>query len=436
MSRQAFQERQEIKMKQENRNKKILAALMALTMTAAMMTSCGNKKQDDESNTSDALPTDAQTFEIVPTDADTTADETDAVSTDDELSDAEDDADINVLQEGKNEIVQKVEGYNGKARRSVFRLEDQTADAWGSCFTDDDYIDARSFARDQDLHITVTFEYIDFFKQQLESGATDLNKTAIMITPCHANGRAKFANVKGAMITEYPNAADFPAAGSWGSENSEWVQVNGEDLATPASVKSAESIEDKKAKKTALDMPEIFVRSDGFIRVTDKEVRKIEFTIPAEEVNKMLDGIYGAPEISDDGEYNDYNDYDNGYTDYNNGYTDYNNGYTDYNNGYTDYNNGYNDYGYNGYGMGGADDYLVDGTWDYTDSAADTTGYYTTDSVTDSDADSSSEADTAAPAPADWDGIFLQLGGNIYITKISIDQGNVFLNSTMNKSLS
>lgn len=436
-------------MKQEKRNKKILAALMALTMTATMMASCGNKKQDDESNTSDTLPTDAQTVETVPTDAETTADETDTVPTDDEITNAEDEGDSNELQEGKNEIVKKVEGYNGKARRSVFRLEDQTADAWGSCFTDDDYIDARSFARDQDLHITVTFEYIDFFKQQLESGATDLNKTAIMITPCHANGRAKFADVKGAMLTEYPNAADFPASGSWGSENSDWVQVNGEDLATPASVKRADEIEDKKAKKTALDMPEVFVRNDGFIRVTNKEVKKIEFTIPAEEVNKMLDGIYGPPEVSDD-EYSDdgydngYTDYNNGYTDYNNGYTDYNNGYTDYNNGYTDYNNGYtdygyNDYGYNGYGMGGADDYLVNGNWDYTDSAADTTGYYTTDSVTDSVTDSdadSSAAETPAPAPADWDGIFLQLGGNIYITKISIDQGNIFLNSTMNKSLS
>lgn len=434
--------------------KKMFAAVLALTTTAMMFTSCGNKKQEDTTKTEE-LTTDTEVVEAVTTDDETTtAEETDTEPTAEEDSEAEED-DGEDVPDGKADIVKKVEGYDKKARRSTFRLEDQTADAWGSCFANDDYIDARSFARDQDLHITVTYEYIDYFKQQLESGETDLNKTAIMITPCHANGRAKFADTKGAVVTEYVNAADYPAYGTFNSENSEWVQVNGNDLATPASAKSAAEIEDKNARKTALVMPEVFVRSDGFIRVTNKEVKKIEFTIPAEEVNKMLDAIYGPPETDD--EYSDNGYTDNGYTDYNDGYTDYNNGYTDYNNGYdngyTDYNNGYTDYGYTdyGYGYGGLDEAIMAAAADYTgdwnnyggdwntygdDYTADSTADSATDSITDSDADSSSETEPAAAAPAGWDGIFLQLGGNIYITKISIDQGNVFLNSTMNKSLS
>ena len=142
--------------------KKFLAAALALTMTAAMFTACGD---EDSSSSAETTTT-------------TTASQADAASTSEEASSADDAAstdDASSAAEDSSEAsggdaasatefdVTKLPGYDANATETVLTVESPVNTDWANGLGTDDnlndlYIDGRTFTRDQDLTVKVEFE--------------------------------------------------------------------------------------------------------------------------------------------------------------------------------------------------------------------------------------------------------------------------------------
>ncbi len=306
--------------------KKVLALTLALTMSAMMFASCGDSKDESKADASSK----AAASEAAEGQADVSeaseeseaAEETSAPEVTEEPAESEAEAAPEIAEFDRTKVI----GYDETATETVIELTDQISDAWtnglGSYSVEggsgDNYIDGRCFDRDKDVHMVVEFEYTEKFNQMIEEDITDQHKQQIVIGPGHANGWNKFGETFEGLITDYPAVND--------PNLKDYVVANGEDLATPET-------KDEASKKDQV-WPDVFVKSDGFIKIGNHDVKSVEFTIPAAEINALIDNSTLDP-----------------------------------------------------------DD------------------------------------------PEKWgDGIMFQIGGNMYITKITIDQGNVFLKSQIAES--
>ncbi len=301
--------------------RKIIASILALTLTASMFTACGDSDSSSKSESSKAATTTTAATTEAPEESEAPA-ETEApeepeepeepAATENEGPVSEEDFDKSIIP-----------GYDESATETVLEPEDQISDAWASSFADGDFIDARTLERDKDLHMVVEFAYTDKYNEMIDKEITDQHKTQIVIGPARANGWQKFA-----LTDEFEDAVgkdnficDYPWYIDYEGEDGEWVQCNGEDLCTP---------ESKQNDKSVQVWPDVFVKGDGFIKIGSHDVTSIEYTIPAATVNSLIDNAFTPAADEDDTEHG-------------------------------------------------------------------------------------------------WDGILFQLGGNMYITKITMDQGNVFM---------
>lgn len=246
--------------------KKFFAAALALTMTAAMFTACGDA---DSSSSSKADSTAASSAAEASSTESTAASEGESSAADDASSGAE---------EAAAEFVwEQMPGYDASATETVIEVTDPSTDDWANGLGGNDFIDARTFTKDKDLHVAVDFELKPDVLDTLEQGIFDTNKWQIVIGPAHAYKWTKFidsTNPDG-LVVEYPSINTLPA-------DSEWV-VDGENL------------RDKDG-----NMAPIFIKADGYFKFGDYKQNHIEFTIPAATVNEMIDRAYA--EVNDDGE--------------------------------------------------------------------------------------------------------------------------------------
>ena len=262
--------------------KKVLASVLALTMTAVMFTSCGDSDSSSKSESKAASSSKAAETTTTTTTAETTttAAESEAPS--------ESEADTSEAEGPAEFDITKVNGYDENATETVLEFTDQVSDAWvnglGSYVMDDvsgdDFIDGRTFDRDKDVHMVVEFAYTESFENMIKDGVTDQHMTQIVIGPAHANGWNKFGETYEGLISDYPSLND--------PNLTEYVKANGEDMATP---------ETKDVKpKTDQVWPDVFIKEDGFIKIGNHDVTSIEFTIPAAEINKLIDNAEVIPE--------------------------------------------------------------------------------------------------------------------------------------------
>lgn len=161
--------------------------------------------------------------------------------------------------------ITQIDGYDPTAQSTVFQLEDAPTDMWSNVLGRD-YIDARTFQRDRDLRITVEYELTGDLSEMIRLNMTDLTKTQVMIAPVHADNGAKFGEKQGGLITDCPDAKALPAGGEWA--------LSGEDVVS--------------SKDSSVFAP-VFLKANGFIKITDPALTEVSFTIPAEEVNAMID---------------------------------------------------------------------------------------------------------------------------------------------------
>ena len=257
-----------------NKTRKIAAALCAALMTAAMFTACGDSDSSSKSDKSSSKAEASSVAETTTTTTTTTA-ETEA---------PEESAPAEETDEPKEFDITQMPGYDASATETVIEFTDAPSDAWangipaamidGEAVTD--YIDARSFDKDKDIHMKVEFAYTDSYMEMIDQGVTDQHKTQIVIGPARANGWSKFGEVKEGLICDYPYFADYETDG-------EWVRANGEDLCTP---------ETKGSAKSEQIWPDVFVKGDGYLKIGNNEVTSVEFTIPAAEVNKLIETAF------------------------------------------------------------------------------------------------------------------------------------------------
>ena len=157
-------------------------------------------------------------------------------------------------------------GYDAAATESVITIAEPGTDDWANGLGGNDFIDARTFTRDKDLHVAVDFELTQDSYDVFDQGIFTVENKQVLIGPCHANGWGKFidSNNPDGMIVDFPSINTLP-------EDSEFT-VDGENL--------------RKADGT---MADVFVKADGFIKFGDYKQTHVEFTIPAETVNAMID---------------------------------------------------------------------------------------------------------------------------------------------------
>ncbi|MBR1749461.1 MAG: hypothetical protein IJ740_01085 [Ruminococcus sp.] len=236
--------------------KKIFAAALALTMTAAMFTACGDT---DSSSKADS------TAETTTTAAESAA-ESEAEASSAEGSSAAEDASSEEAAEAKPFDVKEMPGYDESATETTLEIKEPGTDDWANGLGGNDFIDARTFTRDQDLTLSIDFELTQDSYDVFENEVFTVENKQILIGPCHANGWNKFAD------SEHPDGliTDIPAINTL-PDDSEYT-VDGENL------------RDKDGK-----MVDVFIKADGFIKFGDYKQNHIEFTIPAETVNAMID---------------------------------------------------------------------------------------------------------------------------------------------------
>lgn len=148
---------------------------------------------------------------------------------------------------------------------SSIDINDVREDAWTNAFgsyenadeeDSEDYLDARTFTKDQDLTLTVEFERSELWSAQPESAQY------VLIGPGRSNGWDKFGDKKiDKLVTDYPQANHLEAGYS----------LDGEDV-----------VKDGKTEP-------LFVKADGFIMVHDKNLNSVTFTIPKDEVNALIE---------------------------------------------------------------------------------------------------------------------------------------------------
>lgn len=255
-------------------SRKILAGALALAM-ALSLAACGESSSDTEETTTTAAETTA---------AETEAAETEAAET--EAAEAETEAAEEGTEEAAEFDITKVEGYDESATETVIEIENGTTSPWAAAFpgfttlegeSSDDFIDARTFERDKDMHVVVDFHLTDTLLGMIDEGITDLHDTQIVIGPCHANGWQKFGQTPDGIICDYPQH-------NLATDDSEWIK-KGENLVDP---------------NDENNWCPLFVKNDGFIKITDPTITQIEFTLPAAVVNEMIDN-YSDPEKGFDG---------------------------------------------------------------------------------------------------------------------------------------
>lgn len=239
---------------------------------------CGDSAKTEEKETS--ATTAAETSAAETEASETASEETEAAEAETETAETE------AEPEAAEFDITKVEGYDESATETVIEIENGTTSPWAAAFqgfttvegeSSDDFIDARTFERDRDLHVVVDFQLTETLMGMIDEGITDLHDTQIVIGPCHANGWNKFGETPEGIICDYPQ---FNLA----TDDGEWVK-KGENLVSP---------DDENT------WCPVFVKNDGFIKITDPTVTQIEFTIPAAVVNEMIDNC-SDPEKGFDG---------------------------------------------------------------------------------------------------------------------------------------
>jgi len=148
-------------------------------------------------------------------------------------------------------------------------IENGSEEAWagglGSLDGGNDYIDARTFTRDQDMHVKVDIAYSDTWLGMINEGIVEEEQIYVVCGPCFANGWDKFGKDGGVGITtDYPQVNNLP-------DGSEWT-VDGEVL-TNADGKH----------------PDVFVKADGFVQIRNTDLTSFEFDLSADVVNTMID---------------------------------------------------------------------------------------------------------------------------------------------------
>lgn len=160
---------------------------------------------------------------------------------------------------------------------TTIEVENAKDDAWSNCFQGfedeegdgtDDYVDAKTFTKDQDLTITVEYEWT-------EAKKLDPNHFILIGPGRNFEQWAKFGEKdKNALITDYPQANNL--------DESKYKM-------------DGESVVDAKTGETE----PIFVKADGYIMVTDDTLTEMTFTIPKEEVNSMIEQATNAEDEDD-----------------------------------------------------------------------------------------------------------------------------------------
>ena len=278
--------------------KKMLAMTLALTMSALVFASCGDTADESKADATTTTTTTAAEESVA--EEESSAAEDSVAEAESSAAEAESEAEAEPAEstaegEGEGESegpaefdITKVEGYDEAATETVIELPDQISDAWANGLgtysfdevSGDNFIDGRTFDRDKDVHMVVEFEYTETFNKMIEDAATDQHKTQIVIGPSHANGWTKFGETFEGLVTDYPAVND--------PNLTEYVVANGEDLATP---------ETKSNKPKGEQVwPDVFVKGDGFIKIGNHDVKSIEFTIPAEQINALIDNSTPDPE--------------------------------------------------------------------------------------------------------------------------------------------
>ena len=152
--------------------------------------------------------------------------------------------------------IEKMPQYDPEAKETVIEVSGGNTDIWSYALPDyagkdgltPDYIDARTFQRDRDMHITVKFELADEVRDMFEAGLSDPVKTPLTIAPCHIYD-GSYLGESEELFCNYP-AAVLPNDGVY---------------------------------------PGICCDEDGSIHFFDADADSFEFTIPAIAVNAMSD---------------------------------------------------------------------------------------------------------------------------------------------------
>ncbi|WP_051588769.1 hypothetical protein [Ruminococcus sp. NK3A76] len=296
--------------------KKFFAAALALTMTAAMFTACGDdssssSKASSSSAASSAAESSSAAEASSADDASSAAD--DASSTADDASSAADDASSEggdasseggaaegapVDENGKFDVT-KMPGYDANAKETVLTVAEPGTDPWvnglgADVDYGDIYIDGRTFTRDQDLTVKVEFEVAADAKEEFELGIKKLESlddsgtikkgtTQILIGPARANGWAKFvgADNHDGLIVDFPTYYNMPEGDTHGKTKT--GKDGSEDV-----FKADGTLED------------VFVKNDGFIKFGSPDATTVEFTIPKETVNAIIDNATATPADEND----------------------------------------------------------------------------------------------------------------------------------------
>ena len=268
--------------------KKIFAAALALTMTAAMFTACG----DDSSSSSSAATTTTTAA------ASSVAEASSADASSADASSAADASSEDASSEGGEAVefdVTKLPGYDASATETVLTVANPSNTDWVNGLGTDDngndiYIDARTFTKDQDLTVKVDFELpkevleefdlgIRKFETLKEDGQIKKGTTQILVGPARANGWTKFIGFEtpDGMKVDFPTYYNMPEGDTHGTSR------DGSD--------GKEDV--YKADGTLED---VFVKNDGFIKFGNTTTNSVEFTIPKETVNLMIETAFAVPE--------------------------------------------------------------------------------------------------------------------------------------------
>lgn len=128
-----------------------------------------------------------------------------------------------------------------------------------------DYIDARTFTKDEGMHVKVDIAYSDTWLGMIDEGVLEGDKIFVVCGPCFANGWDKFGKDGGVGITtDYPQVNNLPDGSEWSVDGENLVNADGK-------------------------MPDIFVKGDGFIKITTPDITSFEFDLSADVVNTMIE---------------------------------------------------------------------------------------------------------------------------------------------------
>ena len=145
-------------------------------------------------------------------------------------------------------------------------FENGPSDPWVSAFgsftaidddgkesVSDDYIDAKTFTRDQPITVDVQIEWSEVTKEAIGD---------VVIGPAYSNGWAKFGDNADEIEVDFPKAEAL--TDGWTVDGEKVVDADG-------------------------NMPDIYLKADGFIQINNPDIDSFSFTLPAEIVNKMID---------------------------------------------------------------------------------------------------------------------------------------------------